>query len=78
MSKDFEKGISSVKVVLDRIEEGQAVFLDDDYELIIPKKILPKELKEGDAAVITVSTDKAETERCEKKAKEILNEILNF
>ena len=75
----LDKGTTQEKVILDRFEGDKVVLLcDNKEELILPKSILPKEVEEGDALVVTVATDEAETERREKTAKELLNEILKI
>ena len=61
---------------LDRFEEGKAVLLGEHYEVIVPKRIVPKQIKEGDVLHLTLSSDEAETRKRELSAKEILNEIL--
>ncbi len=62
---------------LDRFENGTAVLIGEHYKILIPKKLIPKSLNEGDIIHLTLSSDKAETQRREKSAKELLNEILN-
>ena len=77
--KNKDNEITKFEFSLDRLEGDKAVLLtEDDEELIIPAKYLPKEAKEGEVLILTISTNEAETERKEKQAKEILNEILNI
>ncbi|MDO8444019.1 MAG: DUF3006 domain-containing protein [bacterium] len=72
------KDIVIHEFTLDRIEGETAVLLDENDESFdLPAKLLPKEVKDGEVLVLTVATEKAETKRREKTAKEILNEILN-
>lgn len=61
---------------LDRFEEGKAVLIGEKEEIIIPKKIIPKAIQEGDILHLTISSDEAETSKRESTAKELLNEIL--
>lgn len=61
---------------LDRFEDGKAILIGEKEELIIPKKIIPKAIKEGDILHLTISSDEAETKKKEFTAKELLNEIL--
>jgi hypothetical protein len=76
--KNIEKGIRRIKLELDRIEDGKSVlFTDDGDEIVLPNKILPKEIVEGDYLVLTVATDEAEKSKKEQSAKDILNEIMN-
>jgi len=71
------EAILKYKVELDHFEDDKAVlFSEDNVEIILPKKILPKEAVEGDTLILTLTTDKAEMARRDKTAKEILNEIL--
>lgn len=70
--------ISSHELTLDRIEGDKAVLLDSEDEKVeLPARLLPKEVKDGEVLILTIATEKAETKRREKTAKEILNEILN-
>lgn len=62
---------------LDRFEESTAVLIGEHSEILIPKKLIPKSVKEGDIVHLTISSDEAETLKRQKKAKELLNEILN-
>jgi len=62
---------------LDRFEGSKAVLTGDKQEFVVPKKYIPKSVNEGDVVHITLASDKVETSAREKKAKEILNEILN-
>ncbi len=74
--KNNSPKISRHEFVLDRVEEDNAVLLDeDDQETLIPASLLPKEIADGESVVITVSALEAETREREKKAKDILNEI---
>lgn len=75
--KNTSKGIIQTKLELDRLEEAKAVlFADDDEEIILPKKMLPPEVREGDTLIMTMATDEAEKIRHQQKAKDLLNEIL--
>lgn len=72
-----ENEIKTTVFTLDRFENGSAVLIGEHFEVIIPKKLVPKSCLEGGILHLTLSSDKAETEQRRKKAKEILNEILN-
>ena len=73
-----EKGITTINLTFDRIEGNKAVLTGEkDEEIVIDKKLLPKEALPGEYLVVTIATDEAETKRREQKAKDILNEILN-
>lgn len=72
------KGATAHRVEFDRIESDKCVlYFEGGEEFFLPKKYLPKEASEGDSLNLTITTDEAETERREKKAKDLLNEILN-
>jgi len=62
---------------LDRFENSQAVLIGEHFQLLVPKKIVPKSCKEGSIVHLTISSDEAETNKRQKTAKELLNEILN-
>ena len=62
---------------IDRFENGSAVLIGEHAEVVVPKKLIPKSTKEGDIVHLTISSDESETNRREKTAKELLNEILN-
>ena len=74
MSENDEK---NNKFVIDRFEGSSAVLVDEKTEIIVPKKLIPKKLEEGDVVHLTLSSDKAETLKREKSAKKLLNEILS-
>lgn len=70
---------NTFKIELDRFEEDKAVlFTEDSKEIILPKNLVPQKAEAGDVIFLTLTTDEAETRQREKKAKEILNEILNI
>ena len=79
MKNSIEKSKTESEFSLDRFEGDKAVLLDEnDDELILPKKLLPKEIVEGKVLVLTISDkETAELEK-EKQAKDILNEILDI
>ena len=67
----------SIVFSIDRFENGSAVLIGEHNEIVVPKKLIPKTCTEGDIVHLTVSSDEAETDRREKTAKELLNQILN-
>ena len=68
----------NIKVNLDRFENEKAVLITKDKDIIIwPKDKLPENVSEGTVLNINISNDKKDTEKNQKLAKEILNEILN-
>jgi hypothetical protein len=77
MNKKSEKDIVSMEMILDRLEEENAVLISDKEQFIVPVKFLPKNISEGEVVNITFASNEAEKMKRENKAKEILNEILN-
>ena len=72
--------------VLDRFEEHTGVVLFDDaevfgslagQELVLPKRLLPSGIREGDVVVVELMTDEQATEAKERIARKVLEEILN-
>lgn len=66
----------SCQFSIDRFEGSSAVLVGEKIEVLIPKKLIPKNLDEGDVIHLTLSSDEAETSKREKSAKKLLNEIL--
>lgn len=67
--------------VLDRFEDSKAVLRfdfshDDRQELIVAKRFLPKNLKEGDYIYLEAFTSAAAKERQGNLARKMLEEIL--
>ncbi|MFA6963127.1 MAG: DUF3006 domain-containing protein [Patescibacteria group bacterium] len=74
-----EKNTTEHEYSLDRFEGDKAVLLDEnDEELILPKKLLSKEIVEGKIVVLTISDNEVKQIEKEKQAKDILNEILDI
>lgn len=64
-------------LTLDRFEGERGVFgAEKGEEVTIPKKWLPAKVKEGDAFVLSLATEENYREMKEKKARDLLNEIL--
>lgn len=68
--------MKKTKAIVDRFEGGFAVVSADSVSFDIPKKLIPKEAKEGDVIYITVTDDKEETKHMQELAKNLLNEVL--
>ncbi|OIN89166.1 DUF3006 domain-containing protein [Candidatus Berkelbacteria bacterium CG_4_9_14_0_2_um_filter_42_30] len=66
-----------IKLTFDRIEGDRAMLVDGKEEIVIAKKFLPKDAKKGDVLHLALFTDADATERQQKTARELLNEILN-
>lgn len=70
--------MANFKVTLDRIEEGTAVLLVRDEELVkikIPLFLLPSGSKEGDIMNITVARDVQETVDAKEKVSSLLEKL---
>ena len=68
-----------IKTTLDRLEGDKAVLITEEQdEIILMKNLLPKDAKESSIYYISIKDSPIEEgEENTKKAKEILNEILN-
>lgn len=62
--------------ILDRFEGSKAVLLYEGQELIVPRRMLERDAKEGDAVFSELVCEKKMTQRRENLAKAILKEIL--
>jgi hypothetical protein len=70
--------MENFKVTLDRIEEGIAVLLVRDEELVkikIPLILLPPGSKEGDIINITVARDVQETVDAKERVSSLLEKL---
>ncbi len=74
MSEQEEKRF---EFIVDRFEGTDAVLVGEHNEIVVPKKMIPKNIEEGGVIHFTLSSDEAETSRRDKNAKKLLNEILN-
>ena len=74
MSEQEEKRF---EFIVDRFEGTDAVLVGEHNEIVVPKKMIPKNIEEGGVIHLTLSSDEAETSRRDKSAKKLLNEILN-
>lgn len=69
-----------MKVTVDRIEEGIAVLLirpEEDYEIQLPIKYLPQEVKEGSILNINMEIDEQETEKARERVSSLINKLRN-
>lgn len=65
------------KAVIDRFEGDKAVLiLDKDGQIVIDKKYLPPEAKEGDVIIFNFSLDARESGKRNKTVKNFLQKIL--
>jgi len=74
MSEQEEKRF---EFIVDRFEGTDAVLVGEHNEIVVPKKMIPKNVKESGVVHLTLSSDEAETKKREDSAKKLLNEILN-
>lgn len=64
--------------IIDRFENGKAMLeFDSKQVLVIAKRYLPKNVKEGDSLQVEFLTDQLATKRRQHLAKAVLEEILN-
>lgn len=76
MSKYNDEDFNKVKTILDHIKGDLAVLSGEKGVIELPKRLLPKNIKEGDPVYISLATEEGERKQREIKAKELLNEIL--
>lgn len=76
MVKHPEDDIINLTLTIDRFEDETVVLVFDGDEITMPKKLLPRGVKESDVICMTVATEENEREHREKKAKDLLNGIL--
>ena len=74
MSEQEEK---SFEFIVDRFEGSNAILVGEHNEVVVPKKMIPKNVKEGGVVHLTLSSDEAETKKRGDDAKKLLNESLN-
>ncbi len=69
-----------INFTIDRFEEDKAVLITDDGRetIIFPKDLLPAGAHEGIALNFNIQSLPEAEEKKRKKAKDILNEILNI
>jgi len=67
-----------LKLIVDRIEEGEVVLVSEDQQALIwPRHKLPAELKEGQVLFFTINVDQPAEESARQSAVDVLNDILN-
>ncbi len=65
-----------MKVIIDRFEERFAIVELEDRSIIdISRQLIPHGAKEGD--VIEIRIDREETERRRKKARDLMDRLVN-
>lgn len=78
--------LSQLQAVLDRFEghKGVLLFGDSDMlgplagqELVLPKRLLPLGIREGDVVIVDLLTDAQATQQRETVARSLLEDILN-
>ena len=78
----MSKNHQPLTCTLDRFEDGQAVLSfefspHNRRELVVPKRYLPKQIREGDVLYLEIYNNQAATERRKNLARSILEEILS-
>ena len=77
---------TQLRAVLDRFEGHKGILLFDDgetlgplagQELVLPLRLLPEGIREGDVLVLELLTDTQATLQREVIARKVLEEILN-
>lgn len=77
---------AQLRAVLDRFEGHKGVLSFDEgdvlgplagQELVLPKKVLPLGIREGDVVIVEIMTDEQATQSREKVARALLEDILN-
>ena len=68
--------------ILDRFENSHGVLRfdfsqNDQQELVVAKRYLPQDVKEGDIIYLDLFSDKKATERRQNLARQMLEEILS-
>ncbi len=71
-----KNNFKEIEFVLDRFEGAKAVLKYEDQELVVAKKFLDRDVKEGDVLISELMTEKRLTKRRENVARAILEEIL--
>lgn len=67
---------SALQCAVDRFEEGMAVLLTNEKEeILIPKKYLPAQTREGSIIAIKINNIEELEKQREQTAKDILNEL---
>ncbi len=67
-----------IKATVDQITEGNAILnLDNDTSIVLPLEKLPTGITKGSVLIMEILTDTEHEEKNIKKAKVILNELLD-
>ena len=74
------KPATSVRIVIDRIEEDLAVLVlyeDDSVKFNLPLRYLPEGVREGDHLQMSFTGDEASREAEKKRIGDLLSELKN-
>lgn len=77
MNKKGDRDKVAVKGKIEKLFPDKVSILFDEKEYILPRKIFPKEIDEGENLILSISRESSYRMEKEKTAKELLNEILN-
>ena len=69
--------MSTVTVVIDRIEGKMAVLLvgDESYRVVLPRGFLPEDADEGMVLKLTFEVDKASTDEAIKRVQNLIDKL---
>lgn len=67
-----------IQAVIDRFEGSKAVLFlgEEEVQVVWPRRILPKEVKEGDILQVTLQIDNEATAAAKAEAENLLEQIL--
>ncbi|MGA9140317.1 MAG: DUF3006 domain-containing protein [Methanocella sp.] len=75
-----QKKSASIKVTIDRFEDGYAVLLirgEEQVQIDFPEEYLPEGCKEGDILDIDISRDVSGTEEAQKRVSDLIGKLKN-
>ena len=67
-----------IQAIIDRFEGSKAVLFlgEEEVQVVWPRRILPKEVKEGDILQVTLQIDNEATAAAKAEAENLLEQIL--
>jgi len=67
-----------IQAIIDRFEGSKAVLFlgEEEVQVVWPRRILPKEVKEGDILQVTLQIDNEATAAAKEEAEILLEQIL--
>jgi hypothetical protein len=73
-----DRGAVSLKVTIDRFEDGYAVLLvrgEESVQIDLPAELLPEGCKEGDILDIRIARDVESTEETRKRVSDLIEKL---